>query len=329
MKTSRHLPVALALSGASLLVTLCGCGELAPPEMMMPPPPPPPAVDPEQLRPSAAAVTAARARLAVRPYEAKAPAQYNDQKNWPLIVLLHGYGANGVGQDLYFGLSHEQDRLGFLIAFPDGTLDSTGKQFWNATDVCCDFEKKGIDDVGYIDAIIDDMADRYRVDRRQVFLVGHSNGGFMSHRYACDRADRIAAIVSLAGDNYKDAATRCKPTSPVAVRQVHGDMDTAVPYPGGTDPNTGWSLPSALQSVGFWAGIDGCSMTTDTSAPDLDLDQGLPGADTGVTRFPACKSGTAAELWTIRGGSHVPNFVRPDWANSIWAFLSAHPKSVQ
>ena len=325
MKTPRHFLVALALGGASLLATLSGCGDAA----MEPMPPPPAAADPNQLRPTAAAVTAARALVAARPYEAKLPDQYSDQKNWPLIVLLHGYGANGVTQDLYFGLSHEQSRLGYLLAVPEGTVDSKGKQFWNATDVCCDFDRKGIDDVAYIDAIIDDMADHYRIDRHQVFLVGHSNGGFMSHRYACDRASRLAAFVSLAGDNYKDAATLCKPQSPVAVLQVHGDMDTSVPYAGGTDPDTGWSLPSALQTTSFWAGIDGCDLTPDTSAPELDLDQGLPGNDTRVARFPGCKTGTGVELWTIRGGSHVPNFLRPDWANSLWGFLSAHPKKDQ
>ena len=96
----------------------------------------------------------------------------------------------------------------------------------------------------------------------------------------------------------------------------------------GTDPDTGWSLPSALQTTSFWAGIDGCDLTPDTSAPELDLDQGLPGNDTRVARFPGCKTGTGVELWTIRGGSHVPNFLRPDWANSLWGFLSAHPMRV-
>lgn len=319
MKTQTHVPAARALGAASLLLgTLVGCGDAAP-EMMTP-------VDPDQLRPSPEAVMKAQAMVAARPYDAKLPSDYSDKKNWPLIVLLHGYGANAGAQDLYFGLSHEQTRLGYLLALPEGTLDSMNKQFWNATDVCCDFDHKNIDDVAYIDAIIDDMSAQYHVDRHRVFLVGHSNGGFMSHRYACDRAERLAAFVSLAGDNYKDAASRCKPKEPVAMLQVHGDMDTAVPIMGGTDPGSGRSLPSAVDTVGFWAGIDGCQKTLDTSAPDLDLEQSLDGKDTSVGRFLGCTAGTAAELWTIRGGSHVPNFIRPDWANDIWGFLSAHPK---
>ena len=324
MRTKRLHAAVRGLSAAGLfLATLAACGD---PPVTMTPPPPPPVVDPNQLVPSAAALMTARALVAARPYESKVPDSYDRQKNWPLVILLHGYGASGLAQDLYFGLSHEMNRLGFVLAYPDGTLDSMNKRFWNATDVCCDFEHKGIDDVAYVDAVIDDMSDQYRIDRRQVFIVGHSNGGFMAHRYACDRAERVAAFVSLAGDNYKDAATLCKPKNPVSMLQVHGDMDTEVPFLGGTDPDTGKSLPSALETVTFWVGIDGCSTVADTSAPNLDIDQDLPGKETTVARFPSCKPGGAAELWQIHGGSHVPNFVRPDWANDIWGFLAAHPQ---
>jgi polyhydroxybutyrate depolymerase len=304
--------------GASLLLSLLtGCGDTTPPAAP---------VDPDQLRPSDTALSAARALVAARPYDSKVPDAYDDTRNWPLVILLHGYGASGIGQDLYFGLSHEINHNGFLEAYPDGLVDSKGKQFWNATDVCCNFDHKAVDDVAYIDAVIDDMSDHYRVDRRRVFIVGHSNGGFMAHRYACDRAERIAAIVALAGDNYKDTATHCHPQGPVAVLQVHGDMDMSVPYLGGTDPDTGLSLPSALETLTYWAGVDGCSPTADNSAPDLDLDQDLAGNETKVTRFLGCKPGGAAELWTIRGGSHVPDFIRPGWADDIWGWFAGHSK---
>lgn len=285
-----------------------------------------PVVDPNQLVPSADAVQRAKVIVDARPYDSKIPASYDAKKSWPLVILLHGYGANGLAQNLYFGIGQEVDRLGFLYAYPDGTMDSKGKRFWNATDVCCDFDKKNIDDVAYVDAIIDDMASQYHVDKKRIFIVGHSNGGFMSHRYACDRAERVAAIVPLAGDNFKDAQNRCHPKEPVAVLQVHGDKDDAVPYTGGTDPDTGRTIPSALDSVKFWASVAGCSMTADTSAENLDVDVNIDGNETTVTRFPRCKPGGAAELWTIKGGSHVPAFGRPDWANYVWSWFAAHPK---
>ena len=44
------------------------------------------------------------------------------------------------------------------------------------------------------------------VDPQRIYVVGHSNGGFMSYRLACTRADRIAAIVSLAGATFATSA---------------------------------------------------------------------------------------------------------------------------
>jgi polyhydroxybutyrate depolymerase len=261
--------------------------------------------------------------IVTRPYESKAPSSYDGKTPLPLVILLHGYGASGLVQDLYFGLGELVDRFGFLYAYPDGTLDSSGKRFWNATDACCDFGNSGIDDVAYVDAVISDMSTRYNVDRRRIFLVGHSNGGFMSHRFACDRASRVAAIVSLAGANYKDAS-KCQPSEPVAILQVHGDKDDSVPYTGGM--LGALSLPSAEETVAGWAKKNGCAALPDRSPAALDLETNLPGAETSVARWPSCKPGGAAELWTIVGGGHVPTFARPTWGEKVWGFLSAHPK---
>lgn len=262
------------------------------------------------------------ALVAARPYEFRVPDSYNG-KPTPLVILLHGYGASGLTQDLYFGFSQLYGRFGFLYAFPDGTTDSMGKQFWNADDVCCDFGHTDVDDVAYIDAIISDMSAHYNVDPQRIFVVGHSNGGFMSHRFACDRANRVAAIVSLAGAVWSDAS-RCKPSEPVAVLEVHGDNDDQVPYKGGVE--NGLTLPSAQQTATTWATKNGCQGTADSSAPPLDLDASVPGAETTLDSWPGCQPGGAASLWTIHGGTHVPQFNRPTWGEQVWGWFSAHPK---
>ena len=123
-----------------------------------------------------------------------------------LMVLLHGYGATGQIQDQYFQFTQLANAKTFLLATPDGTSDPTPKQFWNATDACCNFYGSAVDDVKYVTAILDEAALKFRVDPKRVYAVGHSNGGFMAHRLACDRAARIAAIVSLAGATWKDPA---------------------------------------------------------------------------------------------------------------------------
>ncbi len=255
--------------------------------------------------------------IVARPYDADVPVSYDKSKAYPLIVLVHGYGANGFAQDAYFGFAQLADARGVLVAHPDGTTDTSGSKFWNADDACCDFNNTGVDDVAYLNAVVDDMEQNYNIDTKRVFFVGHSNGAFMSHRMACDSAARIAAIVALAGDVWQDAS-KCNPSAPVAVLQVHGDADTMVPYDGSG------LMPSAKQSVATWAQKNGCTGDLTDTGMTLDLDSGLAGAETGIANY-TCSAG-AAELWTIHGGQHLPNFILPDWGNDVFDWLMQHPK---
>lgn len=256
--------------------------------------------------------------IVARPYDYDQPAGLDTSKPAPLIVLVHGYGANGFVQDALFGFAQLADARGVYVAHPDGTLDAGGSRFWNATDACCDIYNTGVDDVAYLNAVVDDMEAHFNIDKKRVFFVGHSNGAFMSHRMACDAAPRIAGIVALAGDVWKDPS-KCNPSASVAVLQVHGDADTIVPYAGSA------LEPSAPDSVATWAQKNGCTGALTDTGRTIDLDSGLPGPETGVANY-ACSAG-AAELWTIHGGQHVPAFILPDWGNDVFDWLMQHPKS--
>ena len=140
------------------------------------------------------------------------------------------------------------------------------------------------------------MDDVLRHER--VHFAGHSNGGFMSYRMACDHADVVASIGSLAGATYADPAD-CTPVTPVHVLQIHGTNDATIGYNGGTIP-LGGTYPGALQTVESWATYNGCSTVPDLSQPPLDLDAGIPGAESTVSLYEAeCSPSGSARLWTI------------------------------
>jgi polyhydroxybutyrate depolymerase len=244
----------------------------------------------------------------------------------PLVIALHGYGSNGAQLEAAWGFSALGEREGFLVAIPDGTPDARGSRFWNASDACCDFSPgKGgsVDDVAYLGALMDDVAARRPLDRQRVFVVGHSNGGFMAHRLACDLSGRVAAVVSMAGAAWKDAA-RCTPTSPVSVAQVHGTDDPVIAFAGGTVFDMpGRVYPSVNETMSLWKARLGCAGKVDVGAAHLDLDARIPGSETRVDRYAGCKAGL--ELWTIDHGSHAPAMT-PTWAEAVWAFFKAHPK---
>jgi len=254
--------------------------------------------------------------LGDRPFRLHVPASYGASAV-PLVVLLHGYSATGAQQEAYLQLIAESDRRGFLYAIPDGTTNAKGERFWNATTGCCNFFGSTVDDSAYLSDLLRSVADGYHVDARRVYLVGHSNGGFMAYRMACDHAEQVTAVASFGGAMWTDAF-RCRPTRPVSVLELHGTSDGTIRYDGEGD-----RYPSAATTVADWAGFDGCAGSPATSAPARDLLTDVPGAETTVTSYAAgCRGGSRAELWTMRGGSHVPA-LGPAFAPSVLDFLYA------
>ncbi len=256
-----------------------------------------------------------------RPVELKVPEGYDASTAAPLIILLHGYSASGFLQDVYFGLTDVANERGILYAHPDGTIDPSDKRFWNATDACCNFEPSDVDDSAYLRQLVDDISASYNVDPKRVYFMGHSNGGFMSYRMACDHADTVAAIISLAGASFADG-TSCNPSEPVHVLQLHGTMDETIAYEGGTIGANAY--PSAADSVAYWAGVAGCDATP-AQGTALDVESSIDGTETAVSSYTAGCAGGSAELWTLEGASHIPN-LQPDIGDTLVDYLLSHPK---
>ena len=240
----------------------------------------------------------------------------------PLVILLHAYTGDGLSQERYFDLQPLAEERGFLYVHPDGVLDGSGYRGWNATDACCG--DSDADDTAYLNFIIDEVSAAYSVIATRIYLVGHSNGGFMAHRMACDHADRIAAIVSLAGATFLDRA-KCAPTEPVSVLQIHGTADERIRYDGGFRESAFY--PGAETTVAIWSTFNGCSPATGLLGT-MDLDAKLAGDETTREEFKDCPGDGAVELWTIREGGHGPP-LSSNFAADIVEWLFSHRKAFE
>ena len=257
-----------------------------------------------------------------RPVTVHVPDSYDPARPAPLVVALHGYTSNANELETYLRLTPESDRRGFVYAYPEGSTDDRGDRFWNATDACCAFSSPGPDDSRYLGELISTIQGSYRIDRARVYLIGHSNGGFMAFRMACDHADQITAIVSLNGASWNDAA-RCRPSEPVSVLAIHSSTDETIAFGGGLIGRAAY--PSAATTVAQWLGYNRCA-EADRNAPALDLVTDLPAAETSVRTYAqGCAGGSTVQAWTINRGTHVPQ-LGPAFAPAVTDFLLSQAK---
>jgi polyhydroxybutyrate depolymerase len=268
----------------------------------------------------------------------KLPKNYDPDREYPLILMLHGRGSTAALTDLYLGLSRNQNRLEYLLLLPEGNVRDDGQTYWNATPECCDIDGDQIDDAGYLRELVLETTRQYSVDPAKIYVYGHSNGGFMAYRLACDNTDLFQGIISVAGSTFGDNSL-CQTQTPISILQVHGTDDTIVPYKA-----EGKDYPSAPETVKRWATRFDCRTKIDRPnsrdlilfkiEPGLDED-GNPtivgdfkdyvtfswGNDTDERLYKDCQNQTRIALWTVRGAHHAPLFLGKYFIDKSLNFL--------
>jgi polyhydroxybutyrate depolymerase len=227
----------------------------------------------------------------------------------PLLLAFHGGGGNAGQFQATAGLDRVADSAGFVVVYPNGTGPLRRRLLtWNAGPACCGYaQANALDDVGFVAAVIEDVARRTAVDRSRVYVTGHSNGGMMAHRVAAERADLVAAAASVAGSLNLERIT---PSRPVAVLQIHSVDDPRALYDGGLGPpfpGTDNRVQHGSVQAGLdrWIAANGCSTVLDT----VDIRSDLGGAQAveqtaTLLIWRGCRGGTEVGHWRLTGAGH-------------------------
>ena len=112
----------------------------------------------------------------------------------PLVFCLHGYTNWADFQMGYSSFNEVADANGFSVIYPDGVADGLGINHWNSW-----MAEDDVNDVDFIETILDQAIAEYNIDPLRVYSCGFSNGGMMSYTLACELSDRFAAVASVAG----------------------------------------------------------------------------------------------------------------------------------
>lgn len=240
----------------------------------------------------------------------------------PLLMILHGYTSSGEYLDEYLNLRPEAAKQGMVLAFPNGTKEAnSGTPFWQGTDACCNFSNSTVDDVAYLVGLVDEIAAVTPIDRKRVYIFGHSNGGFMGYKLACTRPDVFAAVSGLAGATFAKR-TDCKPSMPISILHIHGTNDQTIPI-GGTFLAA--PVPSAAQTVKMWAGYNRCAASKPMKRlRNIDINATVKGAETQVFSYN-CPKGVNVDFWKSIGGVHSPK-PNANFPVQLMAWLLKHQR---
>ncbi len=248
----------------------------------------------------------------------------------PLVLVLHGGGGNGENVQEMTGFTAVARREGFAVAYPEGTGRLGRLLTWNAGHCCGYAMSEGVDDVGFLTALVERLVADGLVDPARVYVTGMSNGAMMAHRMGAEASAHVAAIAPVVGGLFGDER---RPSVPVSALLINGALDRSIPVDGGQTGGrfaNAWDgtplRPVAFQGD-FWASANGCRDA------GREVVRGVVRERTAI-----CPPGVAVRSLLLHDNGHAwpggqPGSARGDVPSTaidatevIWAFFLAHPR---
>lgn len=225
------------------------------------------------------------------PKEAAGPA--------PAILLLHGYGGEGLGLIRNKEIVTRMLARGYAVIAPDGQLRDSGRgRSW-------DFHPDRPatrDETAFLIAVADDAAARYGLKRDAMLLAGFSIGGSMTSYIACQAPDAFAAYAPVAGSFWRPHPTAC--AGPVRLLHTHGKADQTVPLTG-REIMPGFVQGNVFGAMQIWRATNGCVSADADTTDRLGIYQ--------VQHWTDCQPGTDLQFALHAGGHTIPK----GWAQMV------------
>lgn len=246
----------------------------------------------------------------------------------PLILALHGNRGSGAQFARYAGWDELARQENILIALPDG-LNRAWADGRSPEQFRGQAPPPGTDDVAFLVALISRLVQQGRADPARIYVTGLSNGGIMTYRMICERADLFAGAAPVIA-NFPIALSRtCTPSRRVPLLVMNGTADRFAPFV--SQPGVTLGHEDALA---FWRRHNGCGeIDARRTLPDRDS---TDGSTVAVTSY-ACPANARIHSYVIAGGGHqfpsiakapvLENLLGPrnrdiEGSRTLWAFFS-------
>lgn len=251
----------------------------------------------------------------MRQYLLYVPPSYDGSQAVPFVLALHGLGDN---MNNFAGVRFDQvaDTANFIFAIPQALVDNqlTGSTAWNSGAGAFGITlNPGVDDVGFLNALMDTVSAYYNIDQTRLYSTGFSMGGFMTNRLGCELNNRIAAIASVSGTIGNGIS--CHPSRVVPACHFHGTADQTVAYTGNTYGNDAEVL------VAYWRAHDQCDTTAIIDSIAHTTNNALHIIH---YTYPNGAYASDVEFYKVIGGQHQwlgPSGYDINYAVEIWNFF--------
>ena len=239
-----------------------------------------------------------------RTYLKYIPDGFDEDSSLPLVMSFHGGAGNASDQLAIADMRSLADQDQFILLYPDAYPEPVeGETNWQVV-VSGDLPftvPTAHDDIGFVDALIDEMVAAHGIDLNRVYAMGYSNGGGFTFDLACRLNERIAAIGVVARTMYIESYEACNVTHPTAVMTILGTADYISEYNGIIYEGTEYFV-SAEDSHQLWMDGNGLETTaSETNIPDIS---GNDGSTADLISWGSPDNCIALEHYRINGGGH-------------------------
>ena len=245
-----------------------------------------------------------------REYVLYVPDSYDGIAAVPILFNFHGYGGNASLYMMETDMRSLAESETFILVYPQGSL-LNGSPHWNPS-LPSNENKSDADDLGFIEALVNEISIDYRIDMKRIYACGYSNGGMMSYGLASHKSNLIAAVGSISGAMIETDIT---PSHPMPVIKIHGTADDVLPYNGTNEFN------SVENTLAYWINFNQANTTPVVT--------NFNNNGTLIEHFVYADgdNGATVEHYKVIEGGHTwldMNFQDTNTGKLIWDFVSKY-----
>ena len=198
-----------------------------------------------------------------RSYRVVTPRNYQQEVDHPLVIMLHGYRDRGKQIEFYSGMSNLAEQENFIALYPEGLSRS-----WNG-DFCCGRAwQNNVDDVGFIETLVEQVTKDYQVDTEKIFVAGFSNGGILAQKLVNERPGKFAGAAIVMSGSGTDQQSLQISSSRTPMLFMHGERDTYVPLNDESPVRSGFNFTTQNETIAEWSQAQRCNPTPQTTESD-------------------------------------------------------------